>query len=163
VDRLSALLEYPVEKQIPMDADHLSICKFSGPEDSNYTMVVPVLRNMANAATSGAQAASEGPAPEPAPEPSTTTSNTLSGLDSGLSTAPQVQQLLLSANEVSELEAEFALHQRVLYNNGSNPRPVKVAAVQNVGRRNESYQLTEEDGTSFQEGRWVSFQELRQT
>jgi hypothetical protein len=71
-----------------------------------------------------------------------------------------IQQLLPSPNDVSEFEAKFALHQRALYNNGSNPRLVKVAAVQNVGLRNESYQLTEEDGTSLQEGRRVSFQEL---
>ena len=39
VDPDSATLGYPHEKQIPMNADHRSICKFATPMDSNYATV----------------------------------------------------------------------------------------------------------------------------
>jgi hypothetical protein len=159
VDRFSAVLEYPVEQQIPMDADHLSICKFTGPKDPNYTMIVPVLKNMAAAATGGVQRASA----VLESESDTTVTGPVLGLEEGSNIAPQAPQLLLGTMEVSELEAAFDKGQTVLYQNGSNPRPATVTAVQNVGRRNESYQLIEEDGSSFQEGRWVGFQELQET
>ncbi|KAL6695111.1 hypothetical protein J3F84DRAFT_349364 [Trichoderma pleuroticola] len=35
----SAVLGYREEKQIPMTADHRSICKFDTPEDSNYALL----------------------------------------------------------------------------------------------------------------------------
>lgn len=41
VDPESAVLGYPEEKQVPMTADHRSICKFETPTDPNYA----VLRN----------------------------------------------------------------------------------------------------------------------
>lgn len=159
VDRLSAVLEYPVEQQIPMDADHLSICKFTGPEDPNYTMIVPVLKNMAATATGGVQSTS---AAVPTSEPVTAATEPVLALEETPAVAPQEPQLLSYTNEVSELEAAFKKDQTVLYSNGSNPRSVTVTAVQNVGRRNESYQLMERDGSSFQEGRWVGFQELQE-
>ena len=36
VDPDSATLGYPDERQVPMFADHRSICKFDSPSDSNY-------------------------------------------------------------------------------------------------------------------------------
>ncbi|KAL3470521.1 WD40-repeat-containing domain protein [Aspergillus californicus] len=39
VDPESAVLGYREEKQIPMTADHRSICKFDAPEDSNYVLL----------------------------------------------------------------------------------------------------------------------------
>ncbi|KAI2737765.1 hypothetical protein DTO013E5_5807 [Penicillium roqueforti] len=39
VDPESAVLGYREEKQIPMAADHRSICKFDTPEDSNYALL----------------------------------------------------------------------------------------------------------------------------
>ncbi|KAJ6076856.1 hypothetical protein N7499_008837 [Penicillium canescens] len=39
VDPESAVLGYREEKQIPMTADHRSICKFDTPEDSNYALL----------------------------------------------------------------------------------------------------------------------------
>lgn len=39
VDPQSAVLGYREEKQIPMTADHRSICKFDTPEDPNYTLL----------------------------------------------------------------------------------------------------------------------------
>ncbi|RBA20242.1 hypothetical protein FPRO05_08687 [Fusarium proliferatum] len=39
VDPESAVLGYRGEKQIPMTADHRSICKFDTPQDSNYTLL----------------------------------------------------------------------------------------------------------------------------
>lgn len=41
VDPESAVLGYPEEKQMPMNADHRSICKFETPKDPNYV----ILRN----------------------------------------------------------------------------------------------------------------------
>jgi pimeloyl-ACP methyl ester carboxylesterase len=41
VDPESATLGYPEEKQMPMNADHRSICKFDDPSDQNYV----ILRN----------------------------------------------------------------------------------------------------------------------
>ncbi|KAF4991313.1 hypothetical protein FDECE_14083 [Fusarium decemcellulare] len=39
VDPESAVLGYREEKQIPMTADHRTICKFDSPEDSNYALL----------------------------------------------------------------------------------------------------------------------------
>ncbi|KAI0813427.1 NACHT and WD domain protein [Xylaria sp. FL0064] len=39
VDPDSATLGYPEEKQIPMNADHRSICKFAAPSDPNYIVL----------------------------------------------------------------------------------------------------------------------------
>ncbi|KAJ5684478.1 uncharacterized protein N7477_000823 [Penicillium maclennaniae] len=39
VDPESAVLGYREEKQVPMTADHRSICKFDTPEDSNYVLL----------------------------------------------------------------------------------------------------------------------------
>ncbi|KAM7184137.1 hypothetical protein V8F20_012346 [Naviculisporaceae sp. PSN 640] len=39
VDPESATLGYPEERQVPMNADHRSICKFETPHDQNYTII----------------------------------------------------------------------------------------------------------------------------
>ena len=39
VDPDSATLTYRGEKQIPMNADHRSICKFGTPSDPNYVNI----------------------------------------------------------------------------------------------------------------------------
>ena len=39
VDPESAVLGYPEETQIPMNADHRSICKFETPDDANYSLL----------------------------------------------------------------------------------------------------------------------------
>lgn len=44
VDRDSAVLGYPTESSSGLDADHHSICKFSGINDPNYIHVRDVLR-----------------------------------------------------------------------------------------------------------------------
>ena len=51
VDPDSATLAYPHEKQIPMYADHRSICKFESPTDSNYLTVRNALLSTVNSAT----------------------------------------------------------------------------------------------------------------
>ncbi|KAM5349228.1 hypothetical protein ACJ41O_005735 [Fusarium nematophilum] len=48
----SAVLGYPGEKQMPMSADHRSICKFDTPEDANYTLLRNALAStLSNIAT----------------------------------------------------------------------------------------------------------------
>ncbi|KAI0536122.1 NACHT and WD domain protein [Xylaria digitata] len=49
VDPDSATLGYPEEKQIPMNADHRSICKFASPSDSNYIVLRDALAVAVNA------------------------------------------------------------------------------------------------------------------
>ncbi|CAM1506290.1 Fc.00g059310.m01.CDS01 [Cosmosporella sp. VM-42] len=39
VDHESAVLGYPGERQMPINADHRSICKFESPEDPNYLII----------------------------------------------------------------------------------------------------------------------------
>ncbi|RMJ29028.1 WD40 [Aspergillus sp. HF37] len=48
VDPDSAILGYPEEKQIPMNADHRSICKFLAPTDSNYVTARNALASTVN-------------------------------------------------------------------------------------------------------------------
>ena len=48
VDPNSAILGYPEEKQIPMNADHRSICKFASPTDTNYLIVRNALATTAD-------------------------------------------------------------------------------------------------------------------
>lgn len=49
VDPDSATLGYPEEKQIPMNADHRSICKFTAPSDPNYIVFRDALAVTVNA------------------------------------------------------------------------------------------------------------------
>ena len=51
MDRTSALLEYAGGRQTPMNADHLTVYKFTSKEDPNFELVVNVLRSMANKMT----------------------------------------------------------------------------------------------------------------
>src|SRR2546423_2129590 len=44
VERHSALLGYPHEEKISLVANHMSMCRFSGFEDSNYKDVAAALR-----------------------------------------------------------------------------------------------------------------------
>ncbi|RJE21000.1 WD40 [Aspergillus sclerotialis] len=48
VDPDSATLGYPEEKQIPMNADHRSICKFTSPTDANYLIIRNALATTAD-------------------------------------------------------------------------------------------------------------------
>jgi pimeloyl-ACP methyl ester carboxylesterase len=48
VDPDSAILGYPEERQIPMNADHRSICKFRAPTDSNYVTARNALASTVN-------------------------------------------------------------------------------------------------------------------
>ncbi|KAJ2994689.1 hypothetical protein NUW58_g1486 [Xylaria curta] len=49
VDPESATLGYPDEKQMPMNADHRSICKFEAPSDPNYIVLRNALAATVNA------------------------------------------------------------------------------------------------------------------
>ncbi|KAI0431150.1 NACHT and WD domain protein [Xylaria sp. FL1042] len=51
VDPDSATLGYPEEKQIPMNADHRSICKFATPSDPNYIVLRDALAVTVSAVT----------------------------------------------------------------------------------------------------------------
>ena len=124
-----------------MDAGQLSICKFTGPGDPNFTMVAPVLNNMATWAVNGSvetrmQLATTEQADsresEPSCEPSSDT------------VSPRRSLLILPASEPTQLESEFAIGQLVTYGNGPAPRTMRVADVQNRGRRDESYLLVAE-------------------
>jgi hypothetical protein len=91
IDRLSTTLEYPGERRIPMDADHLSICRFLSPEDANYTKIVYILKSMVTAATVRPPGSSE--LPDVASSPSITsisTEDTLFGSRSESSTPRQI-------------------------------------------------------------------------
>ena len=46
VSKDSALLGYPEEKSIPLDADHHEVCKYSSKDDPNYRSVVSVLKTV---------------------------------------------------------------------------------------------------------------------
>jgi hypothetical protein len=47
VDRESAILNLSNETQLPIEADHLGICKFSGPNDPNFSLVAGHLKKLA--------------------------------------------------------------------------------------------------------------------
>lgn len=51
VDPDSATLGYPHEKQIPMNADHRSICKFEAQTDSKYLTVRNALLSTVSSVT----------------------------------------------------------------------------------------------------------------
>ena len=55
VDPESATLGYREEKQIPMNADHRSICKFDSPADPNYTLIRNALASTIKTITSRCQ------------------------------------------------------------------------------------------------------------
>ncbi|KAJ3493169.1 hypothetical protein NLG97_g4905 [Lecanicillium saksenae] len=55
VEPESALLGYREENQIPMAADHRSICKFDTPSDPNYTLLRNALASTVSAASNGAR------------------------------------------------------------------------------------------------------------
>jgi len=56
VDPDSATLGYPDEKQMPMNADHRSICKFDTTRDPNYVIVRNALASTVDSITKGCMA-----------------------------------------------------------------------------------------------------------
>ncbi|KAI4158780.1 MAG: hypothetical protein LQ342_007127 [Letrouitia transgressa] len=50
VSKDSALLGYPGEKSIPLEADHHNVCKYSNKGDANYRSVISVLKTLINEA-----------------------------------------------------------------------------------------------------------------
>ncbi|KAF4175888.1 hypothetical protein CNMCM8694_002812 [Aspergillus lentulus] len=55
VDPASATLGYRKEKQIPLNADHRSICKFEAPSDPNYILIRNALASTIKSAAESAQ------------------------------------------------------------------------------------------------------------
>ena len=48
VEKESGVLGYPRETSGPLDADHHTVCKYSGPEDQNFILVRDALKMMAS-------------------------------------------------------------------------------------------------------------------
>jgi hypothetical protein len=46
VEKSSALLEYPYEQQVPVDANHIDMCKYGSRSNSTYTKVCKRIKRM---------------------------------------------------------------------------------------------------------------------
>lgn len=44
----SAVLGLPVEREFPLYLNHQNLCRFSGPQDANYTKVLDLIRSEAS-------------------------------------------------------------------------------------------------------------------
>jgi hypothetical protein len=50
VNKDSALMNFPGERQVPMEGDHSRICKFTGPDDHLYILVRSRIQDLARKA-----------------------------------------------------------------------------------------------------------------
>lgn len=133
-----------------MEADHLIICKFTGPDDPNFELVAGTLRRMATRA--GANLSANRPV-----NPQFVNTGAIAESEHH----EQELQLLLPSSSSSTDAPEYSIGQEVIYTIGQEPENFRIANVQNEGRRNEEYQLVRANNTLFLNGRWVRSHQLR--
>jgi hypothetical protein len=132
-----------------MEADHLTMCKFTGPEDPNFELVAGKPRQMATKARADTSA-----------NRAVNPQNVDTGAAAESEHHEREPQLLLPASSSSTDAPEYTIGQEVIYRIGQEPENFRIADVQNEGRRNEEYQLIGANDTLFLNGRWVRSHEL---